>query len=238
MKFQNCKLGSGVAMTTGVFGQPNTPWFELDNSDSASTQYRFYRSQLLGSAQDSTSVYDSTNQATDGSTPVSWKIITGADAAYGQPFILEELPVIAWYNTTGSSVTATVEIAGAQSLNNAQIWPECENLSTSGYPLGVATSGKVSSPLATPTTWATSSDTWSGSPANAQKMTVSFTPQLAGTVKCRVYVADPSITEYVSPRVLLGSQTSGRQYLMPGMGYINEGPATISGGGQTGYAFP
>lgn len=238
IRLEDCKLASGVTMTSETLTDAGSIKFQAHNCDSGSTQYKFYDKDYLGTLQQSTSEVDTTNAATDGHTEISWSITTSANTTFTQPYAMEYFPEIAWYDTTGSSVTATIEIAGAQSLNNAQIWPECENLSTSGYPLGVATSGRASNVLSTPTTWSTSADSWTGSPTYTQYMTVSFTPQLSGQVKCRVYVADPSITEYVSPRILLGSQTSGRQYIMPGMGYINEGPSSGGSGGEVGYAAP
>jgi hypothetical protein len=44
-----------------------------------------------------------------------------------------------------------------------------------------------------------SAASWGGSPAHTQKLQVTFTPQMKGPVKARIFVAKPSITVYVDP---------------------------------------
>jgi hypothetical protein len=227
LTIENCRLNSGVTLpTAGALngGAVGGVVFRMHNCDSGNKNYRMFEGSYLGSIQTTTTTTDTTNPATDNSTAIAWQINSSSAASFGQPYYTEYFPITEWYNTTGSSVTAKIQIAGPQSLNNSQIWPECEYLESSSYPLGTVVTGRAASPLTTPSTWTTSTDSWNGSPTYKQYMTVSATPNMKGSIRCRIGVADPSITEYVSPRLLLGTQTSNIQYIMPGMGYVNEQP--------------
>lgn len=105
----NCKLPSGMPI---VYNAVATNGFQVDvlNCDSGNTNYRneFYRAG--GWIQTSVVGYHS-GGASDGTTPFSHVYhALSLTATLNNP--LEGPPLLAWNSTTGSSVTATVEIAG------------------------------------------------------------------------------------------------------------------------------
>ena len=203
IQLENCKLAAGVAMTTGSFPGPGGFTFKLHNCDSGTKNYRFYEANYLGTLQQETTIVDSTNPSSDGTTPISWNIATTANTGFSQPFNTEYLPIAQWNGLTSGSHTATIQINSNVALTNADIWMELECLDTSGFPIGSAISSCVASPLATPTTYTTSTDTWGGSETNQQYMQVTFSPLLKGPIKVRIYVAKPSLTVYINPLIIV-----------------------------------
>jgi len=196
---ENCKLGSGVtlASTSSLPNQAGT-YLHVHNCDSGSKNYRFYTSNYMGTSQQETTIVH-TGGASDGTTAISWNIGTTAHVSFGLPFQSEE--ITQWNDTTGSSKTATVEIAGANTLTNADIWMEIEYPGNASFPIGSTANCRASNILTTPANVTTSSASWGGSPAVTQKLQVTFTPQMKGPIKARIYVAKPSITVYVDPLI-------------------------------------
>ena len=227
---QNCKLGSGVAMSSGTLQSPADFTFRMHNCDSGSKNYRFYERNYLGVIQSETTIVDNTNPASDGTTPISWNIATTAFTSILQPYVTEYFPIAEWNGALGSPITATINIASNVALTNAQIWAEIEYLGNASFPIGSTINSRVTDVLTAGTALTTSTDSWGGSETSLQEIQLTFTPQMAGAIKCRIFVAIPSTTIYVSPRLLLGAVGSARQFLIPGMGYINEPPAGGGGG--------
>jgi hypothetical protein len=196
---ENCKLGAGVTLvdTSNLVDQSGC-LAHIHNADSGSKNYRFYTANYSGTSQQDTTTVR-TGGATDGTTAISWNLTPSANVSFGLPFQSEE--IMQWNDTTGSSKTATVEIAGANTLTNADIWMEIEYPGNASYPLGSTANSRASSILATPTNVTSSSASWGGSPAHTQKLQVTFTPQMKGPIKARIYVAKPSITVYVDPLI-------------------------------------
>lgn len=228
---ENCKLAGGVvpmvSQTTGLALLS----VRMHNCDSANTNYRFYSGNYAGSMQQETTVVR-TGGATNGTTQVSWAITTTANSATRIPFSVD-LPYgeeIAVWNTNASGAqTATIYLTSNSTLDNSQFWAELEYLGTSSFPLGNTVTSQVAL-LASPVTLTSDGSTWGGAISNKYKIVLNFTPTQVGPVKIRLFCATPSITVYVDPYVAISGQTSGRQYLLPGGVYINEG----SSGGATG----
>lgn len=193
-----CKLYSGVTLTTGTVPGAGGRALRIHNCDSAATNYRMYNVSYWGTSQQSTSTYNNAG-ATDGTTRISWQIDTNANPVFGQPFVTEQ--IFQWVDTTGSSLTATVEIAGSTTLYNDEIWLEIEYMGSSTSPLGSYVSSRKADILASNAAVTSSSASWTGSPAVTQKLQVSFTPQMKGPIKGRVYVAKRSATIYVDPLI-------------------------------------
>jgi hypothetical protein len=198
MNFSNCKLGAGVTLTTSTHNaQSDGVYFY--NCASDSTNYKYYVSKYAGTVtQETTTVR--TGGASDGVTPISWKAISSANSLFMWPMVLD--PIVIWNETTGSSVTATVEIAGGAALNNDNIWMEVEYLGDASYCTGSVASnqrGLLSAAAAV----TSSSASWGGSPSSTQKLQVSFTPQKKGPIVARVSLAKVSTTVYVDPKITL-----------------------------------
>lgn len=229
--FRDCKLGASVAITTGTVSGPNGVRVEAINCDSADTNYRLFRQDVFATEQHETTIVRS-GGASDGVTPVSREIVTTAAINAGAGQYYRSLPVEFWNTTVGSSVSLAVPIVTDNvTLTDAEAWIEVEYLGTSGFPLGLVASDRVTDPIfGTPANQATDgSSTWTttglGTPVQ-QTLGVSVTPQEIGLIRVYVCVAKASTTLYYDPKVLA---TSGRQY-QGAAAYINEGAA---GGGYT-----
>jgi hypothetical protein len=196
--FANCKLGAGVTLGSSTITGAGDTTLRVHNCDSGATNYRMYTAKFAGTSQQSTSTYNNAG-ATDGTTRISWKIDTNTFPFFGQPFVSEQ--IFQWVDTTGGALTATVEIAGAASLNNDDIWMEIEYLGNASYPIGSVADCRKASILASNAAVTSSSASWSGSPAVTQKLQVTFTPQMKGPIKARIYVAKKSATIYVDPLI-------------------------------------
>lgn len=202
--FRNCKLpaswsGSINASTIGKGSR-----FELYNTDSSATNYRIWIKDGYG---------DLTNEGTlvragganDGTNPLSWKVVTSADAEWSSPMVSGE--IVAWNDTTGASKTITVEILhdSVTNLKDSEVWLEVQYLSSSGAPLGAFVNDGVDI-LATGANQSTSSATWTTtgmSNPNKQKLEVTFTPQMKGFIHAVAKVAKASYTLYVDPKLTI-----------------------------------
>jgi len=206
--FRNCKLPASWT------GNPSNGYaagcrVEMYNCDSADTNYRLWIEDIAGSTKSETVVVR-TGGANDGTTPLSWKIDSKTDAEY--PVVKHVSPeIVQWNETTGSSVTATVEIvhdsqgAGSGSkFQDDEIWLEVMYLGTSGFPLGVWISDCKADVLATAANQADSTESWTTTGLTTpvtQKLSVTFTAQEKGFVHARVVMAKASKTAYICPKM-------------------------------------
>lgn len=218
--FENCKLGSSVSVTTGSITSHGAVEVRLVNCDSADTNYRYYRQTYQGTIVQETTIVR-TGGASDGTTPVSRKMVSTANSKFYSPLASD--PIIIWNETTGSSVTITVEtVTDGVTLTDAECWVEAEYLDTSGYPISSVASDRAADVLTSGSSQTSSSETWTttglSSPVK-QSLSVTFTPQEKGPIRVRVMLAKASTTVYFCPKVLAGSS---RQYMV-GDGFSNEG---------------
>lgn len=201
---RNCKLpaswsGSLLSAAPGAPGQR----YEMWNCDSTDTNYRIWIEDYAGSIKQSSAVY---KDAFSGGTEHSYVFSSTANAEY--PLILLYGPDFFADNaTTGSSVTATVEIVTDNvTLKDDECWLEVMYMGASGVPLGTWVSDCKADVMATAANQATSTESWTttglGTPVK-QKLSVTFTPQEAGYVIGRVVLAKASTTVYVDPQLTL-----------------------------------
>lgn len=184
---------------------------EMYNCAADDTNYKIKIQDAFGTVNDDTSVYLD-NGTTDGTTSLSYKFAANlycnnsVGRFYGPEFVI-------WNETTGSSVTATVQIVhdGASAFKDNEVWLEVMYLGTSGYPQGTWTEDGVD-PIASGSAQATSSETWTGDTGtgpngsttwNQLQLACSFTPQEKGLVVARVVMGIASKTIYVDPNVTL-----------------------------------
>ncbi len=199
---RNCKLPSG--WTGGLFASaPTQPGMraEMHNCDSGDTNYRLWVQDYSGSIYSETVIVRS-GGASDGTTPFSWRMASDSGASY--PLIPLASPELsAWNDTTGSAITATVEVVtDGVTLNDDECWLEVQYLGTSGAPLGAVASDCKADILASAAAQTSSSETWTttglSSPVK-QKLSVTFTPQERGFFQAVVKLAKASATVYVDP---------------------------------------
>jgi hypothetical protein len=201
---RNCKLPASWSgdVVTGTLVQRSR--MTLHNCDSGDTNYRVLVKDLYG-AQSQETVIVRTDGATDGTTPLSWRLVTtsSADSSIRR---FESGEIVRWNETTGSAITATVEILhdSATALDDDEIWLEVMYLGTSGVPLGTWISDAAASVLATPAAQTASTVAWTTTgitDVNKQKLAVTFTPQEKGFIHARVVMGVASKTVYVDPKI-------------------------------------
>jgi hypothetical protein len=210
-KLRNCKLPaswSGSLINGAITGYG--AWVEMHNCDAGDTNYRFRVQDYTGQINSETAIYR-TGGASDGTTPISWRLATGANVAFPTTIMeTPELPAV-WNTSVGSSKTATVEIVqdGASALTDGEVWLEVQYLSASGFPLSSFVSDRKGL-LAAGTAQTTSAAAWNGDTGtgpngsttwNTLKLECTFTPQEAGYIQARVYLAKPSTTVFVDPKI-------------------------------------
>lgn len=198
-RFENCRLDASVTLTQAITTRANGGC-DFIGCDSGAAVLRNERYKFEGALTTETTIVR-TGGANLFGTGFSWEISTTADATQLFPFTTFDIMVL--QQGTGSSKTLTVEIVNdGLTLTNADIWVEVEYLGTSAAPVSTVITDGLATVLTTPANQASSSASWTttglASPVT-QKLEVSFTPQLAGYVRARVYVGRPSTTVYVDP---------------------------------------
>jgi len=156
---KNCALpanwtGALHASTPGIGTR-----LSMYNCDSGDTNYKMRIAAHQGVIRDETSVVRS-GGASDGVTPISWKLTSNANANYFvQPLETDE--IVAWNDSTGVSKTVTVEVlTDGVTLKDDECWVEVQYLGTSGFPLGVFASDAKADVLATSANQTASTAAW------------------------------------------------------------------------------
>jgi hypothetical protein len=196
--FIDCKLNASVTKSV-VPGSHGSQDMDFIRSGSAGTNYTIYRHRISGLLVEETTIVR-TGGASDGTTTISWKIVTTTDATYSLPF--ECPPIAIWNDVTGSSVTATVQGIGAALPNDDEIWLEVEYLGDASSPQASFVNDGKADLLATAAAQSNSSETWGGGTTDFN-LSVSFTPQQKGWIFARVKIGKASSTLYVDPLVTL-----------------------------------
>lgn len=198
----DCKIGSGAtvcAAATITAGFQQAANVDLIRCDNGATNYRTERYSYQGTQTVETTIVR-TGGATDGTTTISWKLVTTANSRWVSPF--NSMPIAIWNDTAGSPVTVTLYgVWGGGSVpNNDDIWIEAEYLGASGNPQGSFISASKADNLATGSALSSDGSTWGGS-TTAFAMSVTFTPQMKGPINIVVKAAKASTTFYVDPLV-------------------------------------
>jgi hypothetical protein len=197
---ENCKLNASASLTAGSITSMGGVRARAHNCDSGGTNYKFTETDYNGTATQETATIR-TGGASDGTTGVSIKAVTTANANFALPFTLPE--IVQWNSATGVSKTATIEIASGSTLTNADVWLELEYLGDASSPQGSVASSRKANILANASNVTSSSASWGGSPASTQKLQVAFTAQQQGPVKARVCVGKAGATVYVDPLITI-----------------------------------
>jgi hypothetical protein len=173
----------------------------LVNCDDGATQYKQARQDYAGKLTHEATILRS-GGASDGTTPISHKVVTNANASKIYPH--KGMPIIVWNSDVGASKTATIEIVNdGTTLKDDEVWLELDYLGNSSYPLGscINTCPDI---LASGASLASSSESWTttglASPVK-QKVAASFTPQLPGWVRVTPNFARASKTIYYDPKL-------------------------------------
>lgn len=200
---RNCRLPANWngSLATGTFVSGER--CEMYNCDSGDTNYRIWIEDYAGDLYQETVIVRS-GGATDGTTPISWRLVSTANAEFPLP-TFDAPEIVRWNDTTGSSITVTVEIITDNvTLKDDEIWLEVQYLGTSGFPLSTFISDCKADPIPAGQNQDTSSVTWTTTGLTTptkQKLSVTFTPQEKGFIHAVVKLAKASTTVYVDPKL-------------------------------------
>lgn len=199
IRMVNCK----VDLAATLFTTPSAPIGKMGGINiSASNNYNVQENTYAGTHTIETTIVR-TGGASDGVTPIAWKLVTTANAKFLLPMIT--LPISVWNDVTGVPINVTVfGIWGGGAVpENDDIWMEAEYLGTSNSPRSSLISSGMADGLGVPAAVpADSASVWGGSTTKF-KMTVTLTPQMKGPITVRVYAGLLSSTFYVDPLAVL-----------------------------------
>ena len=224
-KFINCKMpSSGAALFSSAPTLFNNR-ASLENSSSGDNHYEIQVWDYYGDLVESTAVYRTNGAKYDGTNGLSWFISTSANAEW--PHLEFRSPeIVAWNDTVGSSITATVHLvhdvnaaAGQGSggspdydFSDQEVWLEVQYQGTSGAPMTVFKSESFAADRTADTIGTGADQTDDASEGwtttglttpKKQKLTMSFTPSEIGWVHARVCVGVASKEVYVCPKLEL-----------------------------------
>jgi len=199
-KLVDCKINASATIAAARTKRGDGV-VEYTRIDSGGTNYKQGKVCFEGSQSVETTIVR-TGGASDGTTPISWKIVTTANCTEHFPY--ESIPIAIWNDTTGSPVTATIQgIWGGGSVPNVDdIWGEVEYLGSSASPLGSFANDGKADILAASVGQTAGSGTWGGSTTKFE-IAVTFTPQQKGYILFRVKAAKASSTFYIDPKITL-----------------------------------
>jgi hypothetical protein len=198
--FIDCKLNASVTASEVPFA-PGENLVDFVRSGASGVNYTVRRHRFSGLLVEETTIVRS-GGASDGTTPIAWKITTTGECTYSMPF--ECPPIAIWNDTDGSAVTATVEgiWSGGVVPKDDEVWLEVEYLGDNSSPQGSFVSDGKADLLTTAANQTSSSETWGGSTTKF-KLACNFTPQQVGWIYARVRVGKASTTAYIDPLVTL-----------------------------------
>lgn len=204
--FRNCKLPASWSGAVSASTVNMGCTVEVINCDSGDTNYRYRKAAHTGDMQEETTLIR-TGGASDGTTGYSMKMVTNTNAEY--PMLTLDSPeIVKWNDTTGSAVTATIEILfdSATNLKDDEVWMEVMYLGTSGTPLALFVDDAKADVFATASDQSDSTETWTTTGMtnpNTRKLSVTFTPQEKGFVHAVVKCAKASQTLYYCEKMAL-----------------------------------
>lgn len=205
LKFDSCKMPAGWTggiVSGAALAQSGLKAIAI-NCDSSDTNYRLMSAGWGAALNTDTAVYR-TGGASDGVTPISWRIATNTNTTY--PLInFDAPPITRWNETIGSPVTVSIEVlTDGVTLKNDDAWLEVMYLDDAGFPLAAAVSDERPSQLTTNSDQDSSAVSWTVTGITIpvkQKLSVTLTPRKKGFIQARVRIARPSTTVYVCPKL-------------------------------------
>lgn len=227
IEVSKCKIPSSWVLQSTVTTPLNIEMTDCDSGTISGNSNNYQNRTTYGKSSRSTTEYRS-NGANDSIDDYSLKLETDSTALENLNAAIS--PEISKWVNAGSQ-TIAVYIAGGSSLNNDDFWIEVESPSEEASPTA---QGKFRTtkpdPLATPTVLTSDTSSWTGTGVGtAQKVEVNISPTIAGTVTVRCYLAKPSTTVYVDPKI----STDGNQRVFNGV-LVNDDVVTSSATEESG----
>jgi hypothetical protein len=213
--FVECKLGGGVAVTTGTFSGLGGCMVLLWNCDSSDTHYRSEQYDYSGTGVTVTDVVRANGFTVQPeNVAVSRRVTTSANVSRFFPWHADgPLVCSGWLSSTGSK-TITIYFIHGQSaaLTNGQIWLELEYLGTSGFPQALfAHDGMADVLAASANQTATSSIDWDdGATARANSTAYSIGQiRRAATPNGRLFIVTTGGTSHSSEPAAFATANDG-----------------------------
>jgi hypothetical protein len=200
---RNCKLPASWSGTL-IFAGTVPPGLrvEMYNCDNADTNYRLLIQDYTGSIASETTIVR-TGGASDGTTPLAWRMATLSTTEHPLK-VLRAPEIVIWNEDTGSAKTVEIEVVTDNvTLTDAEAWIEVQYLGTSGIPLSLFVADVRAHVLASPANQASSSEAWTTTGLTTpvkQKLSVTFTPEEKGFIHVVPCLAKASTTMYVCPK--------------------------------------
>lgn len=198
-ELHNCRLDDTVDVSDYVSATNAT--YRLHNCFDTGSAIAYKMAQAYGIVTTDDTVYNDAG-ASNGDDNFSLKAVTVANTSFIN--LLEMEPIYFYNDVVGSAQTAIVEIAGGATLTNGDIWMEIEYLGNASYPLASNATNRKTSILSSASNHGSSGASWTGSGVGTkQTLETTFTAQLKGLIKARIFIAKPSATIYVDPKLTL-----------------------------------
>lgn len=199
---QDCAFGASVTVAATPSNRAHRVY--VVRSDSAGTNYRHEQYTYLGTQTVETTIVR-TGGASDGTTPIAWKIVTTANSKWIAPY--ECLPIGIWNDTTAADVTVTLYgiWGGGAVPNNDDIWMEVGYLGSAATPIQSLVTASKADNLAAGAALTTDASAWGGSTTKFKISCTLSGPQPAqkGTMYIYVKAAKTSSTFYIDPLAVL-----------------------------------
>ena len=205
IEMHHCLLNSGVAATTGTHNNLETTFLMSGCDDTTGNDlYRLEYVDFWGSTVHDDAIFRTTDGASDGTTPISWKMVSTANAAeFVEP--TRSPPIYSWVDATGST-TFTVQCLwdSVTDIQDDEIWLEIEFLEASADTDSAFADDRMTDISSTPGDQTTNATAWTETLTNDNEfaLAVTVTVNRVGPVIGRVYLAKPSTTIYVDPLVV------------------------------------
>ncbi len=200
----HCLLNASTTLAEGTISDSNTRVLMSGCDDTTGNDlYRFEYVDYYGSIVHDDNIFRTTGGASDGTTPISLKMVTTANAAeFSEPLISQ--PIVIWNDTTGSR-TFTIQCLwdSVTDIQNDEIWAEFEYLSASADTESDLANDGLANILASPADQTTNATAWTESLTNDNEfeLSVTVTVNRVGPVIARVHLGKPSTTVYVDPKI-------------------------------------
>ena len=202
----NCKVGAGIVLITAASVNDKESFVKMVGCDNATDNdiERFAYQDNYGTVNDDTAIYR-TAGASDGTVNLSMKMVSTANAVdFYRPLVFEK--IVNWNETTGSKTFTVHGIwDSATNIQNDEIWMELYYLGTAADTRGLMSNDGKANPIVAAADQSASTEAWTGTGgftnANKFKLDVTVTINRKGCWGVKVFLAKPSTTVYICPKV-------------------------------------
>jgi hypothetical protein len=201
LTFKNCKFGATTV--PGTVGSGEGSVVKAINCDSGDTNWLNQLTMTRGTLTTLSTIYRN-GGASDGTTPICWRMTTAASATQW-PGTIEYTPISFWNEVVGTPITITIELGSpTASLTNKNVWMDVAAMTVSGFPIGPKVTSGAANVLTVATALTTSSAIWTGTVANKYKISVTITPQEKGLIYIYLKSTNTSgVILYIDPKPVI-----------------------------------